>query len=147
MPEFCKGQTCYRTVISGRTCCTPGAYLTSNSISAPSNALPRFLRLWTNAKKPWDRGVALGKWLDAGEANSVKATRTLLSYLHGLQKGFAIFISGVLARAMVDTLRVLCPGRRSDINAVLICTNMCVWNDGVFVEGLDCLFAAHWLSA
>src|SRR5713101_4843744 len=34
----------------------PGSYVTSNSMSAPSNALPRFLTLCTNSKKPRYRG-------------------------------------------------------------------------------------------
>jgi hypothetical protein len=38
------------------SCWIPGSYLTSNSMSACSNAFPRFLALCTNSKKPRERG-------------------------------------------------------------------------------------------
>ena len=41
---------------------TPGSYVTSNSMSAPSNALPRFLILCTNSKTPRYRGSFSWNW-------------------------------------------------------------------------------------
>ncbi len=38
--------------INGRSYWIPGSYVTSTSMSAPSNALPRFRTLCTNSKKP-----------------------------------------------------------------------------------------------
>ena len=52
-------------------------------------------------------------------------------------KAVAIFISGILAPSMVDTLMVVSPGLQTGINAVLVRINKCAWNDGVFDEGLD----------
>src|SRR5215510_14079581 len=54
-------------------------------------------------------------------------------------KAVAIFIPGVLAPSMVDTLMLVSPGRQAGINAVLIRTHTCPRHDRVFDEGLDCL--------
>src|SRR5262249_43561652 len=62
----------------------PGAYVTSNSISAGSNALPRLRTLCTNSKNPDKGGVSLVRCPDVGAANSARVTRILPWYSHGL---------------------------------------------------------------
>ena len=49
----------------------------------------------------------------------------------------AIFISGILAPSVVDTLMLVSPGLQTGINALLVRINKCPWNDSVFDEGLD----------
>src|SRR6266851_5236315 len=48
----------------------------------------------------------------------------------------SLFIAGVLAPSVVDTLRVVPPVLQAGINAVLIRIHKCPWNDRVFEEGL-----------
>src|SRR5262249_22884820 len=61
--------------------------------------------------------------------------------LHGIYMHFtqavAIFISGKLALAMVDTLMTVAPGLQAGINAVLIRINKCPRYDSIFDERLD----------
>src|SRR4029453_6066059 len=60
---------------------------------------------------------------------------------HGIHMDFtkavAIFISGELAPAMVDTPMVVSPAMQASINAILVCIHTCTWNDGVFDKGFD----------
>src|SRR6266571_4910559 len=60
---------------------------------------------------------------------------------HGIHmdftKAIAIFISGVLASSMVDTLMVVSPDTQTCINAVFICINKCTRSNGLFDERLD----------
>jgi hypothetical protein len=63
-----------------------GSYVTESSMSAGSNALPRFLRLCTNSKKPRYRGSFSWTCPDAGAANSKRATGSLPWYSHALHK-------------------------------------------------------------
>jgi hypothetical protein len=49
----------------------------------------------------------------------------------------AIFISGELAPAMVDTPMVVSPAIQASINAILVCIHTCPWNDGVLDKGFD----------
>src|SRR5262249_52754360 len=58
------------------SCWISGSELTSDSLSAGSIALPRFLLLYTNTKKPRIGRVSLGQCLDAGGANATRATRS-----------------------------------------------------------------------
>src|SRR5215471_4124748 len=52
-------------------------------------------------------------------------------------KAVSIFISGVLASSMVDTLMIISPCTQASINAVFIRINKRTWSNGFFDEGLD----------
>ena len=52
-------------------------------------------------------------------------------------KAFAIFISGIFAPAMIDTLMCIAPSLKTGINAVLIRVNQGSWINSVFDERLD----------
>src|SRR6266571_6152225 len=52
-------------------------------------------------------------------------------------KAVAIFIAGVLAPSMVDTLMVISPGPQACINAVFIRIHKRTWSNGLFDERLD----------
>src|SRR6185503_18892057 len=60
---------------------------------------------------------------------------------HGIHmyftKAVAIFISGIFAPAMIDTLMCIAPSLKTCINAVLIRVNQGSWLNGVFDERLD----------
>src|SRR5712691_9628074 len=60
---------------------------------------------------------------------------------HGIDMDFtqavAIFISGVLAPSMVDTLMIISPCTQAGINAVLIRINKRTWSNGFFDERLN----------
>ena len=60
---------------------------------------------------------------------------------HGIHmyftKAVAIFISGIFAPAMIDTLMCIAPSLKTGINAVLIRVNQGSWLDGVFDERLS----------
>ncbi len=60
--------------IAGRSSWIPGSYVTSNSMSAGSNALPRVRTLCTNSKNPGTVGVARVRCPDAGAANCATVT-------------------------------------------------------------------------
>ena len=47
-------------------------------------------------------------------------------------KAVAIFISGIFAPAMIDTLMCIAPSLKTGINAVLIRVNQGSWLNGVF---------------
>src|SRR3989442_304648 len=60
---------------------------------------------------------------------------------HGIHmdftKAIAIFVSGVLASSMVDTLMVVSPDTQTCIHAVCICIHTCTRSNGLFDERLD----------
>jgi hypothetical protein len=62
---------------------------------------------------------------------------------HGIHMDFtqavAIFISGVLASSMVDTLMIVAPSTQTCINTVFICINKRTQSNGLFHEWLDSL--------
>src|SRR5215510_6782659 len=62
----------------------PGSFETSSSMSAPSNALPRFRTLCTNSKTPGRAGVSLVRGPDGDAAICATATKTLPWYAHAL---------------------------------------------------------------
>src|SRR5712692_8670395 len=52
-------------------------------------------------------------------------------------KAVPIFISGILAPSVVDTLMIVSPRTQTSINAVFVRINKCIWGNGVFYERLD----------
>jgi len=74
------------SVFGARSYWIPGSYVTSNSMSAGSNALPRLRTLCTNSKNPRYSGSFSWEMPRCGRTNSARATRSLPSYSHGLHK-------------------------------------------------------------
>jgi hypothetical protein len=59
-------------------------------------------------------------------------------------KAVAIFISGIFAPAMIDTLMCIAPSLKTGINAVLIRVNQGSWLNGVFDERVAGIFVSKY---